>query len=128
MAKTKDQYEDIGVVKKIDINGMAVFDMPLLNAKKQTTKNTEEMKLALKCEVGDRVVKEKGKRVYLVIPASEWNAMPATEEEATINSAAAATPQLTDITARLAALESESAALRAENDALQAKINAGTNA
>ncbi len=114
MAKTKDMYELIGEVKRIDTSGLAVFDMPLLNAKGEKTKKTEEMKLAVKCEKGDRVVKLKDKRVYLVIPEAEWTAMPADEAEALANSAATSTPQLADISARLEALESENKALKAQ--------------
>lgn len=121
MAKTKDQFEDIGVVKRIDTNGMAVFDMPLLDAKGKPTKNTEEMKLAIKCEKGDRVVKSKGKRVFIIIPADEWANMPSTEEEALTASAEVSTLQLAEITARLEALE-------AENKALKAQGNTGANA
>lgn len=116
MAKTKDQFEDIGVVKRIDINGMAVFDMPLLDVKGKPTKNTEEMKLAIKCEKGDRVVKLKGKRVCIVIPEDEWASMPATEAESLANSAVVATPQLAEITARLEALEAENKALKAQSN------------
>ena len=129
MAKTKDQFEDIGVVKKIDTNGMAVFDMPLLDAKGKPTKNTEEMKLAIKCEKGDRVVKLLGKRVFIVIPADEWANMPATEEEALTASAEVATPQLGDILKRLEAAEKkneESSAqienLTKKNAELEAKL------
>lgn len=129
MANTKDLYEDVGVVKKIDITGMAVFDMPLLDAKGKDTKKTEEMKLAIKCEKGDRVVKLKGKRTYIVIPASEWESMPATEEEALASNAEVAIPQLSDILKRLEAAEKkneESAQqiedLKKKNTELEAKV------
>lgn len=125
MAKTKDQFEDIGVVKKIDTNGMAVFDMPLYDAKGNKTKKTEESRLAVKCEKGDRVVKLKDKRVYLVIPADEWTVMPATEEEALTTSAEVATPKLAEILKRLESAEAKAQASDDALAALQAEVAAG---
>ncbi len=125
MAKTKDQFEDIGVVKKIDTNGMAVFDMPLYDAKGNKTKKTEESRLAIKCEKGDRVVKLKDKRVYLVIPADEWTVMPANEEEALTTSAEVVTPQLAEILKRLESAEAKAQASDDALAALQAEVAAG---
>lgn len=132
---TKDQFEDIGVVTRIDTNYMAVFDMPLYDAKGNKTKKTEESKLAIKCSVGDRVVKLKGKdRTFHVIPADEWAAMPATEDEARENSAVVATPQLGDILKRLDAAEKKNAesstqieALTQKNAELEAKLGGGNS-
>lgn len=115
MLKTKDMYDDVGEVKKIDISGLAVFDMQMLGKDGKPKKGvTEEMKLAIKCEKGDRVVKLKGKpRPFLVIPQKEWADMPLNEEEYKAQVAANATPQLAEITARLEALEKENLALKA---------------
>lgn len=119
MLRTKDMYDDVGEVTKIDISGLAVFDMPLLGKDgKQKKGQTEEMKLAVKCQKGDRVVKLKGKpRPFLVIPAKEWADMPVDEESYKAQIAADATPQLAEIAQRLNALEAENAALKAQNKA-----------
>lgn len=121
MLRTKDMYDDVGEVTKIDISGLAVFDMPLLGKDgKQKKGQTEEMKLAVKCEKGDRVVKLKGKpRPFLVIPAKEWANMPLDEESYKAQIAADATPQLSEIAQRLNALEAENAALKTKNKALE---------
>ena len=116
MLRTKDMYDDVGEVKKIDISGLAVFDMPLLGKDGKPKKGqTEEMKLAVKCEKGDRVVKLKGKsRPYLIIPAKEWSDMPLDEESYKAEQAASATPQLAEIAQRLNALEAENTVLKAQ--------------
>lgn len=120
-ANTKEMFEEVGEVKKIDINGMAVFDMPLLGKDGKPKKGaTEEMKIAVKCERGDRVVKLKGKpRSYMVIPANEWASMPATEEDRLSQIAAAATPQLAELAEQMNAIVADNKALKEKLDALQ---------
>jgi formylmethanofuran dehydrogenase subunit D len=112
--KTKDMFEDLGEVKKIDISGMAVFDMPLLGKDGKPTKKTEEMKLAVKCEKGDRVVRVKSdankRKLLFVIPAKEWAEMPADEETYKKQTAAAATPQLAIMQAQIEELQAKLAA------------------
>lgn len=114
---TKDQFEDIGEVIRNDINGMAVFEMPLLDKDGKKTKKTEEMKLAVKASRGDRVVKLVGKpRSYMVIPAAEWAQMPATEEARLAEIAAHATPQLAELAMQMASLSAKNAELEARLD------------
>lgn len=117
---TKDQFEDIGEVIRNDINGMAVFEMPLLDKDGKKTKKTEEMKLAVKASRGDRVVKLVGKpRSYMVIPAVEWADMPATEEARLAEIAAHATPQLAELAMQMASLAAENAEIKAKLNGVQ---------
>ena len=114
--RTKDMFEDCGVIKVIATNGLAVFDYaPVINGKK--SKKEEELKLSEKCAVGDRVVKYVDKpRGFFTIPAKEWEAMPATANEAKEKQAETSVPQLGEIMKRLESLE-------AENKALKEQIN-----
>ena len=107
--KTKDMFEVVSKVKRIDISGMAVFDMPLLGADGKAKKESEEMKLAVRCEKGDIVVRQKvegvKRRPCFVIPQKEWADMPKDEAAYKTQAAALATPQLAEMQAKIAALE-----------------------
>lgn len=109
MLRTKNMYDDCGVIKSIESNGMGAFVYGEGKAK-------ETLQIAEKCKVGDRVVKLAGKtRPFFIIPSDEWEKMPASEKEAKTITAKENTPQLGDITKRLEALEAENKALRASN-------------
>lgn len=98
-------YDDCGVIKSIESNGMGAF---VYGDDKET------LQIAEKCKVGDRVVKLVGKaRPFFVIPSEEWEKMPASEKEAKTITAKENTPQLGDITKRLELLEAENKALKA---------------
>lgn len=117
--KTKDMFVDVGVVKKMDINGMVVFEMPLLGKDKKTTGESELSKLAVKGEKGDRVVRLEGKpRSFMVIPQKEWAEMPATKAAAAKEMAAKATPQLADLAKKINDVASENVELKKQIAAL----------
>lgn len=116
--KTKDMFEDFGEVKRVEISGMAVFDMPLRGKDGKLTKKTEEMKIAVKCEKGDRVVcvksTAKKRKLLFAIPAKEWSEMPADEETYKAQLAQESTPQLAQMQAQIDELTAKLASKGAE--------------
>lgn len=126
MTRTKDMFEEVGTVKKIDTNGMAVFDQTLegIDANKKKVKKTVESRLLAKCEKGDKVLRFKNSKKFVVIPTKEWADMPATEEEANENNADKSTPQLSKLAAQNKEIAAQNAELLAQNADLKARVEA----
>lgn len=72
----KIHYETIGTISKIDINGMGIF-------RSGKGKVQQTLKIAQRCEIGDKVVRLKGNanNPMEIISQSMWEAMPKDEKE-----------------------------------------------
>lgn len=73
MGNTKEDYKDLGVIKKISPNGLGIY----MEGKGA---NKTEQRVIGRCKIGDRVVMNKQKDV-LIIPEDEWTDMPSSKEE-----------------------------------------------